>query len=70
MNVDFLRRFPVAPEAAIGIYKKWTISQSLPEAWPEEKSLWDQVVRLIVQAAMETRPGELSAGCGTHRLPH
>ena len=56
-NVDFLRRLPVAREAAMGIHKKRTISQALPEAWPEEKSLWDQVARLIVQAAMEERAG-------------
>ncbi len=34
--------------------------------WPEE-TLWDQVVRLIVQAAVEERSGEMVALSKTHR---
>ena len=42
---------------AIGIYKKWTTRQTLPVLWREE-TFWHQMVRLIVQAAVEERSGK------------
>jgi hypothetical protein len=48
------RQLSVWGEEAIGIQEKRTIRQILPVPWPEE-TFWDQVIGLIVQAAMEER---------------
>jgi hypothetical protein len=45
---------------AYRIHEKRTIRQTLPVLWPEE-TLWDQMVRLIVQAAVEERSGKVLA---------
>jgi hypothetical protein len=44
-------------EEACSIHIKRTIRQTLPVLWPEE-AFWHQMVRLIVQAAVEERSGK------------
>src|SRR5262249_15032381 len=51
------KQFWASREKAIWVYKKRTIRRSLPMAWPQEVA-WNQVVRLIVQAAVEERSGK------------
>jgi hypothetical protein len=41
-------------ENAVVVQEKRTTSQTLPVRWSEEKD-WNQMVRLIVQAAVEKR---------------
>jgi hypothetical protein len=55
-----------------GVDKKQTISRTLPKPWPEE-TFWYQVVRRIVQAAVEERSGSyvlptLARGCDCELL--
>ena len=54
---NVVRQFSVCRKEATGIQEKWTISQALPVLW-SEKTFWHQMVRLIVQAAMEERSGK------------
>jgi hypothetical protein len=51
------RQFSIWDDGAAGIHEEWTIRQTLPVLWPEEP-LWDQMVRLIVQPAVEERSGK------------
>jgi len=51
------RQFSVGGKPAIGIQEKRTTSQTLPVLWREE-AFWHQMVRLIVQAAVEERSGK------------
>src|SRR5579864_5594312 len=55
-----LRQFTVSCEVASRIQEKRTIRRTLPVLWREE-TLWRQMVRLIVQAAVEERSGQ--CGC-------
>jgi hypothetical protein len=52
------RQVTFSGEEAIGIQVKRTIRQTLPVFWSEE-TFWDQMVRLIVQAALEERSGKV-----------
>ena len=55
VRIDSIRQFSVASKKAVTIQEKRTIRQTLPRTWPEV-ALRDQMVRLIVQAAIEERP--------------
>jgi len=52
------RQLSVWSKEAGRIHIKRTIRQTLPVLWPEE-AFWHQMVRLIVQAAVEERSGKL-----------
>ena len=69
---NVVRQFSVCRKEATGIQEKWTISQALPVLW-SEKTFWHQMVRLIVQPAMEERSGKfilpiMARGCDRELL--